>query len=147
MAIQDIAINSGTNDLDFIDNGLYLNEGRRAVAQRIRIKFGTFKGEWFLNLNHGIPYRQDILIKNPDTTKIASTLRKQILDTPEVTSLSSFTTNFNSNTRQYELSFEALTSEGEIAAVTASSDVTYTDFASYPSYFTLLFDLPNPIAG
>lgn len=37
-----------------------------AKAQQVRIRLKTLQGEYFLDLNLGIPYFQDILLKNPN---------------------------------------------------------------------------------
>jgi hypothetical protein len=34
-------------------------------AQRLRVRLSFFKGEWFLNLDEGMPYYQLILVKGP----------------------------------------------------------------------------------
>ena len=78
MAIKDIAINSGTNDIDISGISLYFNEGRRAGAQRIRIKFGTYQGEWFLNKSIGVPYQSQVLVKSPNIENISALIRKII---------------------------------------------------------------------
>jgi hypothetical protein len=48
------------NDL-IITNDLDWSRGIAAVAQSCRIKLQMFRGEWFLDLDEGIPFWDDIL--------------------------------------------------------------------------------------
>ena len=141
MAIKDIAINSATNDIDISGISLYLNEGRRAVAQRIRIKFGTYQGEWFLNKSNGIPYQTQILVKNPNLENISALIRNIILDTEQINSLESFEVAFSPSMRSLSVAFVANTTEQEIISSVATATTIN------PGLYLLLFDLPSPIIG
>lgn len=48
-------------DLEICYGDLQLSRGTQSIRQRIRQALLTFKGEWFLNENLGIPYYQEIL--------------------------------------------------------------------------------------
>lgn len=52
------------NDL-VVGTDLSFSRGIQAVVQSIRIALQMFAGEWFLNLDAGIPYWQSILGKKP----------------------------------------------------------------------------------
>lgn len=64
--------------------------GPDACIQKLRSRFRLFKGEWFLDQRIGIPYKQKILVKNPDPVLINAIFRKVILGTPGFASLDSF---------------------------------------------------------
>lgn len=141
MAIKDIAINSGTNDIDISGISLYFNEGRRAVAQRIRIKFGTYQGEWFLNKSIGVPYQSQVLVKSPNIENISALIRKIILDTEGISSLEEFAISYSSGLRSMSVSFVANTTEQEIISSVATATTIN------PGLYLLLFDLPSPSIG
>lgn len=71
-------------DLAITDNELTFVEGADEVTQRLTQRLRTFRGEWFLNLLSGVPYYQDILIKNPSAIKVEGTLKQEISETPGV---------------------------------------------------------------
>lgn len=89
-----------------------LTTGLQAIQQHLQVKLRMFKGEWFLNTEVGVPWFQDILVKQPNFVIIENTLKTEILETAGVLSLVTFDFDFNSSTRLFELDFKALTEEG-----------------------------------
>lgn len=102
------------NDLVFENNKLVLIDGLDFVEQLLKERLQTFLGEWFLDTSLGLPYFQDILVKNPVPTKITALLKDAILETPGVIELVDFSPDFDSKNRNLMLSFSARTEEGEI---------------------------------
>ena len=52
------------NDLYFTNGKLAFINGTNTdqeILQRIRVRLRFFQGEWYLNINHGIPYLNNIL--------------------------------------------------------------------------------------
>lgn len=49
------------------------------ATQRLRMRMRRFLGEWFLDTGLGIPYRRDILVKNPDLQVIRSIFVQELL--------------------------------------------------------------------
>ena len=131
--LRDIAIDPVSHDLVFDGQHFATVEGRQAVAQRLLVKFSMFEGEWFLDLDAGIPYRDEILVKNPDINLVGTVLRREILSTEGVTGLREFDISFDSARRELSLSFVAETDEGDLPAALAPSPVT-------PGMFVLLFN-------
>lgn len=79
-------------------------------------RFMTFRGEWFLDLSAGVPYRQQILIKNPDIPIVDVLLRQTVLDTPDIVGLQRFSFTFDRGNREYAFAFVAETTQGEFVA-------------------------------
>ena len=53
---------------------------KNSVAQKIRIKLLWLEGEWKWNKEEGIPYRESLFIKNPDTDYFAGIVRQKIFE-------------------------------------------------------------------
>ena len=100
------------NDIAIENNDIVFVTGVDEVRQRLLENLRTFKGEWFLNLEKGIPYYQDILKKNINLDVIETILKDAILASPGVLELLDFSLELNA--RQLDVNFTVMASEGEI---------------------------------
>lgn len=94
---------------------LILVDGADAIAQEIKIRLKTFLGEWFLDITHGVPYLESILIKGPRESVVSSMLRGQILAVPGVSNVQSMQLDLDNMTRILTVNFECDTVEGTIS--------------------------------
>jgi hypothetical protein len=74
------------NDLVFENGDFKWSSGIPGVMQECRIKMQMFEGEWFLNLEAGIPYWTEILGQRPDIaiTAAAAAFNDALLSTEDV---------------------------------------------------------------
>lgn len=70
----DLAINS-TGDISLTDS----------VQQAIAVRLRWFAEEWRLGKDIGVPYFEEFLIKNPDTSRIEQIVREEIMSVEEIT--------------------------------------------------------------
>lgn len=91
------------------------------VAQRLKIRLLTFRSEYFLNTEHGVPYWQEILGKKPGKARVDAIFQEQILLEVGVKEIVSFVSTFVN--RQYSLTFSVKVVSGE---VTESITITPT---------------------
>lgn len=92
----------------------YIVKGPDAVIQRLRVRFQFFKGEYFLDTQIGVPYRESILVKNPNPIVISFIFRRVLLGTPGVKSVSQFNAVLDKPNRALLVSFEAVLDDGAI---------------------------------
>lgn len=85
-----------------------------AIRQHLSQRLKTFYGEWFLNMEIGVPYFQQVLRKNPDPVVIDSIFKREIINTPGIVQLTDFNLDLDPATRVLTLFFSALCTEGEI---------------------------------
>lgn len=111
---RDLLLGANSHDFETTGFELHIAEGTQATAQRIKIRLKLFLGEWFLDLLAGIPYYQDILIRNPDINKVNALIREAILTTPTVLSIDSYEYALNTTTRTFSVNFRCTTSNGTI---------------------------------
>ena len=98
-----------------------LTSGLAGVAQSVRVRLLLFKGEWFANLDAGIPYlprdgvteSEAILGQRFSDTKIRAAFRTAILSAPSVTSLPRLDVTFDAATRTLRVSWRAITTFGD----------------------------------
>ena len=116
--MSDIALDLTTQDIEVFGTDLrVLSEQSEATTQRLKIRLLFFRGEWFLNIDYGIPYYEEIYTKNVTQAAVDNIFRDQILDTEGVTSITSFESTFDKGSRAYSLTFSCLAESGEIITI------------------------------
>ena len=84
------------------------------VSQKIENVLKTYKNEWFLDPDLGIPYFDRILIKQADVDDVNGIFLIAITEIDEIVEVISLNTNFDSQLRLYTVAFEAKMAEEEI---------------------------------
>jgi len=110
----DLILDVDLHDLALSSGDLFMDAD---VAQAVKIRMLFIGGEWFLNRNQGVPYFEQVFVKNPNLGHVAAIFRKTILDTPGVRGLTSFEFAFDGTSRVLTLTWAADTDEGEISDV------------------------------
>jgi hypothetical protein len=113
---RDILLDAN-HDLAVSGQDLQLVAGKDAIRQALDIRLKFFRGEWFLDLNIGMPWLQQVLIKGPSPSLLTAVFRKEILGTPGVKSLSSLDLQFDRATRMLSGSFSCDTDAGLLKSV------------------------------
>ena len=104
----------GTRDLVFVNGScpVKTNEGD-VVAQRLFIMLRTWQQEWFLNLDHGVPY-WSILGTKQSKESIDRILQAKVLDEQGVAEIVTWTSTFDNVSRKYECRFNVRTTNGTV---------------------------------
>lgn len=103
-----------TGDLDFDTSlGMSTLTGLEATVQSIKVACALFKGEWFWDLEAGVPYLQDILGHAYDQQAVLAIFRRQILTVPNVLQIIEIGSVFDSANRTLTVTFEVSTEFGE----------------------------------
>lgn len=104
---------AGDLELDAAGNLVWTDdETGDSTAQRIRIRLGFWRGEYFADTRQGIPYLPDVLGAKLDEATLGALFRGVILSTPGVSTLQSYATTFNGQTREVEIDFVAILESG-----------------------------------
>lgn len=85
-----------------------------AIQQHILQRLRTFQGEWFLDNTVGIPFFQQILVKNPNIGTVNGLFISEIRNTPGVASLTKYGFVVDTPKRRITASFRALTTSGVV---------------------------------
>lgn len=105
---------TSSGDLDLTTGDLQLATGSTEIAQHIKIRLRYFLGEWFLDQRLGVPYFDQILLKNPNTNVVTDLLRRATLSTPGVLDVSSLSFVFDSATRTLAVDLRAIITGNEV---------------------------------
>lgn len=112
--LKDLALGGESHDLLFQGRDLVLIEGAEQVAQHAGIRLRFFYAEWFLDNRLGVPWLEEILIKNPDGRLVDARLKEAIRGTPGVSDLVDFQTNYQAAKRFLDLAWTANTPYGPL---------------------------------
>ena len=69
-------------------------------------------GEWFLDLDYGLPYFEQILVKNPNLPSVQDIFRRAILSVKGVSSVERITLSLDTTQRTLSVSWVVLTDLG-----------------------------------
>ena len=100
------------------DGDLKLNETgdidiTNSVRQAIQIRLRWFRTEWRLGPELGIPYFEEILVKNPVENRIKNIFREALLEVDGVKEVKKI--NFGKQDhRTYTLEFEVVVTDGSV---------------------------------
>ncbi len=106
------------HDLDLTSFSLSLVEDTEdspaAIAQEMRIGMQFVRGEWDLNVLVGIPYFQEVFIKNPSLAAIKVLFTRAARSVPGIVEVTAMETEFDNETRQLAVEYEARAQNGGV---------------------------------
>lgn len=102
------------DDGDIVTQGDIFITERDEIAQTIKTRLRLFLGEYFRDITDGTPWYQQILNKQTTMEIREARLRERISNTPGVKMLTSFSTNFDLDSRTYTVTASVLTQYGLI---------------------------------
>ena len=112
--MADLALSTVDDDLLIENDNLSIIDGTAGYEQNLVIRLRFFKGDWFLDQRLGVPYYDDIFLKNPDLILVRTIFREVILETAGTDSIERFDLSVDSATRIMSLSFTVKLITGEI---------------------------------
>jgi hypothetical protein len=115
MKYKDIALNSNY-DLDIVNCDFRLTDNSDITLQKLKQTLKTIRGEWQLDQSLGLPYFDEILVKNPFLDRIKSIFIKAIQSVEEVVSITSLDVSVNDTTRTLNVNFEVVDNKGFVIA-------------------------------
>lgn len=125
----DFALDPVTGDLAFADGRIAMTTGADAVRQGILIRLRNIRGEWFADLDDGVPWFEndsvpaaDAILGRPfDEIRTAAAFREAILDTPGVAAIDRLNVAFDGPTRSVRADWVVRTTFGDTVADTLST--------------------------
>jgi len=110
---KDFALDKETHDLFITGNELQVVDVADQLEQNLKIRLQFFNAEWFLDINNGLPFYSDILVKNPNIPNVDSIIKAEILGTIGVLELLEYVSTFDASLRTYTVSFTVRTEFGQ----------------------------------
>lgn len=97
-------------DLHVTENGDVQIADR--VKQDVLVHLRWIKGEWRLGPKLGFPWFEDVLIKNPNLTRIRSDVRTEVLKVEDVTGVEITQVSYDRQKRACTVRFTVETTQG-----------------------------------
>ena len=125
---MDIKLNSETGDVLLsttatITTPVFTTTTSENLAQRLKIRLQTFKGEWFLDGTIGIDYFNQIAGKNRSKAAVDAIIQAEILKEQEVLQITAYSSVVDKTTRKITIQFTVRTIDGFYSTLTASIGV------------------------
>ena len=114
-----LARSTPAGDLDVSSGARVFLSGADYIGQKIRQRLQFFLGEWWKDITLGVPWIQQVLVKNGSSEVVRSIVRNAILAVPGITSVTTCTVTFDTANRIASISFVAVYGQGQ----TVSDDV------------------------
>lgn len=109
---QTLRIDPVTHDLVLKDGDFEIIEGDETVAQCVRVTLEVYKGEWFLDENHGTDYER-IMGLNPSDDEIQDIIREAIFQETDVQFIDVLEVSRDLTTRRLAVNFKGRLKSGE----------------------------------
>lgn len=112
-------------ELDLTGGRASLVTGPDAVGQKLKIKLSAFQGDWFLNLEFGIPYFASVFQKNVNESDILQIYQAAAETVAGVVSINELTLTLPDDaTRRLDVDVTVTTSTGdEVNVITNLSEI------------------------
>lgn len=129
MALRDIYLDPLTNDLSFINGEIRLTESiEEVVRQKVSIALRTYRGEWFANIEQGVPYLENDnnpiqILGKTSKTVFDTTVRSEILEVQGVTNVTYYESTLDRVNSTITISFQATTKSGEDISLVITEEI------------------------
>lgn len=112
--MRNFALDVETHDLvlDESRNLAFTKTPEEMLAQRLTCKLKAFLGEWYLDRRVGVPYFEEVLVKNPNIAKIRALLLSVVSTDPQVARVLVFDVDFQPGTREFLVNFKVQAHDG-----------------------------------
>lgn len=86
-----------------------------AVKQGIQVRTQMFTGDCYINLDVGVPWREDVLIKDPDPNLVREVIGARIASVPDVLNVAGAELSIDGATREGSIGYQVDSVYGPIA--------------------------------
>jgi len=109
-------LNDEAGDLMLDERGdVAVVTGGPAIAQHLRVRFQTFRGEVFTDLRVGFPWFEEVLgVKQPDLARIRSFVARTLETTPGVADVLELGVDLDRRARSLAIRWRVKTTDGAV---------------------------------
>lgn len=107
----------GNHDMTFGHGIADMAVDSESCAQRVKTRLLLLQGEWFLDMDAGVPWIQQITVKPANLPFAESVIKRTILETDGVSEIRKFGMALDRNTRKLTISATVATIYGDVANI------------------------------
>lgn len=93
----------GNHDMVFGNGFADFAADAESVAQRVKTRLLLLREEWFLDMNAGVPYLQEIATKPANIPLAEAIIKRTILETEGISTIRSFAMRYDRNIRKLNI--------------------------------------------
>jgi hypothetical protein len=112
---RDIKLNATGDGFELAGGDLVLTTGGEALAQDIALSLALIRGEYFADLDAGVPYFEDFWVKNPNLAVVRADIRECIEARPGVKSVEQLELVVDKASRRADITFNVISDFGLLA--------------------------------
>lgn len=112
--VRDLKIDVTTGDLVVESGDLVLVSDLAAISQSVRTRLRFYRGEWFADLDVGVPWYETIFVKNPNLVAVRAALQSTVAGTKGIVEVLTFNLTLDPVTRTASVAFSARADTGEL---------------------------------
>jgi hypothetical protein len=137
--MKEIYLDPTTNDIEIVAGGIPLNDNELdSVRQRLYITLNAWMGEWVLNIDFGIPYRQNIFVAGATKDVVDAIFLGKVNEFEEIVEILEFESTLDKLTRKYEIErLVARTEDGQVVNINLRNPDEYTYTYIPPAEYSL----------
>lgn len=96
----DFGINPSTNDIAYKNGKIICYNSSNEVVQRVKTRLRRCRGEWFLQIDAGLPYFNGEMLGGKNTQYVLMIIRSEILQTEGVQDVEKISIDYNNVSRK-----------------------------------------------
>lgn len=87
--MSDLKLQEGTRDFLINEEGDFevISTTGELALQKVNIRLRTYRGEWFLDTNEGIPWIQELLNRKDNKVAVDNAIREAVINTEGITKI------------------------------------------------------------
>jgi len=101
-------------DLHLENGQIHWWDGDEARLQKTIVLLKFVKGEWFLNVEEGVPYFTHVFVHNPNLRSVKALFKRALLATPGALSVKTLDLVFDRAERSIAVNFELVFDDGTV---------------------------------
>lgn len=117
MTVRNLFIDQTSGDLVLEAGNLKLVSDEESIQQAVNSNLRAFLGEWFLddpvNPKVGVPYLQNVLVKNPDPNLLRTVFRAVIIGTVGVADATLTDLKYDATARKLSIAWRGISDTGQ----------------------------------
>ncbi len=105
---KDILLNN-SHGIVFVNGDMVMTTEDQSLPQRIKQKLLSFRGEWVFDESRGLPFIQEILIKDYDLSRIEAIYLQELKNIDGIAEILVFDIGVDDKTRKLSIGIQVLT--------------------------------------